>query len=191
MGRGRSYADIRGVRRSPCGREEIMDFWLVFMKIVRKSTNFECLCKVESNTLTDRLELFKKEPPNKTSSEPDRQRHDSRQRTTACKGPPCCRVLRVPLILLGRRGACYSRIKKENSLAKQLTFRYHQGQERVSDRAYTGCTGVSERYCEAGQEVMVEPTPATHAILAQLKAGETVYQAGELPKTLSNTLRTT
>ena len=27
-------------------------------------------------------------------------------------------------------------------------------------------------------------TPATHAILAQLKAGETVYQAGELPKTL-------
>ena len=28
-----------------------------------------------------------------------------------------------------------------------------------------------------------EPTPATHAILAQLKAGETVYQAGELPKT--------
>ena len=28
------------------------------------------------------------------------------------------------------------------------------------------------------------PTPATHAILAQLKAGETVYQAGELPKTL-------
>ena len=29
----------------------------------------------------------------------------------------------------------------------------------------------------------VEPSPATHAILAQLKAGETVYQAGELPKT--------
>ena len=28
-----------------------------------------------------------------------------------------------------------------------------------------------------------QPTPATHAILAQLKAGETVYQAGELPKT--------
>ena len=28
------------------------------------------------------------------------------------------------------------------------------------------------------------PSPATHAILAQLKAGETVYQAGELPKTL-------
>ena len=27
------------------------------------------------------------------------------------------------------------------------------------------------------------PTPATHVILAQLKAGETVYQAGELPKT--------
>ena len=26
------------------------------------------------------------------------------------------------------------------------------------------------------------PTPATHAILAQLKAGETVHQAGELPK---------
>ena len=31
---------------------------------------------------------------------------------------------------------------------------------------------------------MVAPSPATHAILAQLKAGETVYQAGELPKTL-------
>ena len=28
------------------------------------------------------------------------------------------------------------------------------------------------------------PSPATHAILAQLKAGETVHQAGELPKTL-------
>ena len=28
------------------------------------------------------------------------------------------------------------------------------------------------------------PSPATHAILAQLKAGETVYQPGELPKTL-------
>ena len=27
-------------------------------------------------------------------------------------------------------------------------------------------------------------TPATHAILAQLKAGETVHQAGKLPKTL-------
>ena len=25
------------------------------------------------------------------------------------------------------------------------------------------------------------PTPATHAILARLKAGETVHQAGELP----------
>ena len=29
----------------------------------------------------------------------------------------------------------------------------------------------------------VEPTPATDVILAQFKAGETVYQAGELPKT--------
>ena len=27
----------------------------------------------------------------------------------------------------------------------------------------------------------VAPSPATHAILARLKAGETVYQAGELP----------
>ena len=27
------------------------------------------------------------------------------------------------------------------------------------------------------------PTPATHAILTQLKAGDTVHQAGELPKT--------
>ena len=32
--------------------------------------------------------------------------------------------------------------------------------------------------------ILVDPTPATHALLAQLKAGETVYQAGELPKTL-------
>ena len=32
-------------------------------------------------------------------------------------------------------------------------------------------------YCYA------EPTPATHAILTQLKAGDTVHQAGELPKT--------
>ena len=31
---------------------------------------------------------------------------------------------------------------------------------------------------------IVHPSPATHAILAQLKAGETVYQTGELPKTL-------
>ena len=30
----------------------------------------------------------------------------------------------------------------------------------------------------------VHPSPATHAISAQLKAGETVYQAGELPETL-------
>ena len=30
----------------------------------------------------------------------------------------------------------------------------------------------------------VLPSPATHAILAHLKAGETVYQAGELPETL-------
>ena len=29
-----------------------------------------------------------------------------------------------------------------------------------------------------------EPAPATHAILTQLKAGETVYQADKLPKTL-------
>ena len=35
-----------------------------------------------------------------------------------------------------------------------------------------------------GRLLGVLPTPATHAILAQLKAGETVYQAGELPKTL-------
>ena len=31
---------------------------------------------------------------------------------------------------------------------------------------------------------LVNPTPATHAFLAQLKAGEPLYQAGELPKTL-------
>ena len=30
----------------------------------------------------------------------------------------------------------------------------------------------------------VLPTPATHAILRLLKAGEIVYQAGELPETL-------
>ena len=29
---------------------------------------------------------------------------------------------------------------------------------------------------------MVGPTPSTHAILTQLKAGDTVHQAGELPK---------
>ena len=29
----------------------------------------------------------------------------------------------------------------------------------------------------------VPPTPATHAILTRLKAGDTVHQAGELPKT--------
>ena len=36
----------------------------------------------------------------------------------------------------------------------------------------------------AGHSVTVLPSPATHAVLAQLKVGETVYQAGELPKTL-------
>ena len=36
---------------------------------------------------------------------------------------------------------------------------------------------------EALRDGPVCPTPATHAILVQLKAGETVYQAGELPKT--------
>ena len=35
-----------------------------------------------------------------------------------------------------------------------------------------------------GIRYTVAPSPATHAILAQLKAGETVYLAGELPKTL-------
>ena len=34
------------------------------------------------------------------------------------------------------------------------------------------------------ERVEAGPTPANHAISAQLKAGETVYQAGELPKTL-------
>ena len=37
---------------------------------------------------------------------------------------------------------------------------------------------------EACVGVSVGPSPATHVILAQLKAGETVHQAGELPKTL-------
>ena len=31
---------------------------------------------------------------------------------------------------------------------------------------------------------IVYPSPATHTILTQLKAGDTLYQAGELPKTL-------
>ena len=34
------------------------------------------------------------------------------------------------------------------------------------------------------QPVEAPPSPGTHAILTVLKAGETVYQAGELPKTL-------
>ena len=34
------------------------------------------------------------------------------------------------------------------------------------------------------RDLRAMPTPATHAILAQLKAGEIVYQAGELPETL-------
>ena len=29
---------------------------------------------------------------------------------------------------------------------------------------------------------VVDPTPATHAVLAQLKAGETVFEADKLPK---------
>ena len=33
-------------------------------------------------------------------------------------------------------------------------------------------------------DLKAAPSPATHAILAQLKAGETVYQADELLKTL-------
>ena len=33
--------------------------------------------------------------------------------------------------------------------------------------------------------------PATHAILTQLKAGDTLHQAGELPKAHKNTRRTT
>ena len=39
-------------------------------------------------------------------------------------------------------------------------------------------------YLARSREDTAWPTPATHAILAQLKAGETVYQAGELPATL-------
>ena len=37
----------------------------------------------------------------------------------------------------------------------------------------------------------VAPTPATHANLTQLKAGETLYRADKLPKTFQNTLRMT
>ena len=36
----------------------------------------------------------------------------------------------------------------------------------------------------AHEPARVLASPATHAILAQLKAGETVYQTGELTKTL-------
>ena len=37
--------------------------------------------------------------------------------------------------------------------------------------------------CLTVHDHFVTPSPATHAILAQLKAGETVHQVGEVPKT--------
>ena len=44
-----------------------------------------------------------------------------------------------------------------------------------------GAAGAAER---AARDLGEDQPPQPHAILAQLKAGETVYQAGELPKTL-------
>ena len=60
------------------------------------------------------------------------------------------------------------------------------GGQAQSGRAlsdHRGKRGVDEqRQTEAPCSVL--PSPATHAILTVLKAGETVYQAGELPGTL-------
>ena len=57
-------------------------------------------------------------------------------------------------------------------------------------RAFLGAGVLSHRYTERADDrtvgldaVSVDPTPATHAILTQLKAGDTEHQAGELPKT--------
>ena len=40
-------------------------------------------------------------------------------------------------------------------------------------------------------EIYATPTPATHAIWMQLKAGDTVYQADKIPTKFQNTFRTT
>ena len=58
-----------------------------------------------------------------------------------------------------------------------------EAQQKCLLPSYANCGGVT---CETSPDTgcTVRPSPATHAILAVLKAGETVYQAGELPKTL-------
>ena len=69
----------------------------------------------------------------------------------------------------------------ERASARRGTLRFSDG---ASIRVSPGMGAIS---CIDFRRV--RPTPATHAILAQLKAGrlkagETVYQAGELPATL-------
>ena len=49
---------------------------------------------------------------------------------------------------------------------------------------WTEVTSVSNVYNVAMSSDAVYPNPATHSILRVLKAGETVYQMGEQPKTL-------
>ena len=56
---------------------------------------------------------------------------------------------------------------------------------RVSKRGEVSAgTVLAFEYATTAEVRFGGPTPATHVIFAQLKAGETVYQAGELPETL-------
>ena len=69
------------------------------------------------------------------------------------------------------------------SAAPAMASRHVLFDELLAGVEYIHHMGVTHRDLHVGN-IMVNPTPATHAILAQLKTGETVYQAGELPKTL-------
>ena len=51
-------------------------------------------------------------------------------------------------------------------------------------RAHEAALQEAGELARVRERVAAEPTPATYSILTGLKAGETVYQTGELPKTL-------
>ena len=57
-------------------------------------------------------------------------------------------------------------------------------QMRLTEQQSSMTSGVEDRVQYADSDVRsVLPTSATHTVLAQLKAGEKVYQTGERPKT--------
>ena len=68
-------------------------------------------------------------------------------------------------------------------------FNAHEDTLRTLYQFYASVTMLQLPPAKQRLEMTVEPTPATHAISTHLKAGDTVHEAGELPKTHENTRR--